>query len=152
MTIEGQKSYPGDQASPEKIAQLANEYRQAAAKLEQLGRKGVPLSLAPCRCVSIHAIELYLNAILVCAGHTAEQIRGLQHDLGARTDRALDAKFPLKKRTIDHLNDICRRREYLVARYDPEAPKTSEINQLNATLAELAKKVPVWINTRRQKT
>ncbi|WP_202391301.1 hypothetical protein [Allopontixanthobacter sediminis] len=76
MTVEGQKFYPGHDASAEQIAELADEYRQAAANLAQTGRLGARLSLAPCRLVSLHAIELYLNAILIAAGRPADQTEG----------------------------------------------------------------------------
>lgn len=147
MTIEGQKFYPGELASPELIVQLANEYRLAAEELARIGRPGEPLSRAPFRMATIHAIELYLNAFLVASGHPAVEIRGMQHDLGARSELALAAKLHLKKRTVSHLKAISQRREYLLARYDPAASNTSELNRLEATLAELAEKVPAWINS-----
>ena len=146
--MERQKLYPGELASPELIAQLANEYRLAAAELAKTGRRGEPLSRAPFRMAAIHAIELYLNAFLAAAGHPAFEIRGMQHDLRARTELALAAKLHLRKRTVAHLKALSQRREYLLARYDPAASRASELNRLEATLAELAEKVPAWISSR----
>ena len=148
MTKEGQKFYPGELASPELIAQLANEYRLAAKELAKIGRRGKPLSRAPFRMAAIHAIELYLNAFLAAAGHPAIEIRGMYHDLSVRTELALAAKLNLRKRTVSHLKAISQRREYLLARYDPAVSSTSELNRLDATLAELAAKVPIWISSR----
>ncbi len=147
MTRENQKSYPGELASPALILQLANEYRFAAAELAKTERRRNPLSRAPFRMVAIHAIELYLNALLAAAGHPAIKIRGMQHDLGARTKLALAAKLNLRKRTVAHLRAISETREYLLARYDPAATRASELNRLEATLAELAEKVPSWFNS-----
>ncbi|MCP9223783.1 hypothetical protein MKP08_13625 [Erythrobacter sp. LQ02-29] len=147
MVVDGQKFYPGELASPELIAQLANEYRLAAAELAKTGRRGEPLSRAPFRMAAIHAIELYLNAFLTAAGRPAVEIRGMQHDLSVRTELALAAKLNLRKRTVSHLKALTRRREYLLARYDPAASRASELNRLEATLAELAEKVPAWISS-----
>jgi hypothetical protein len=77
-------AYPGQSATAEDLLTLAGEYRLAAATLHGNRRKGKPLSLAPCRLVAIHAIELYLNAFLLAKGLDPKEIRGLQHDLKAR--------------------------------------------------------------------
>lgn len=151
MTIEGQKFYPGETATPEQIIQLASEYRRAAEELLQSGRRGQPLSRAPFRMVAIHAIELYLNALLLAAGHTAGKVRGLQHDLGARTQLALATKLHLKKRTMHHLQTLTQTREYLLTRYDPAASTASELNRLSATLTEIAEKVTLVIGPTRAK-
>ncbi len=127
---------------------LADEYRCAAEALFQTGRPRQPLSRAPYRLVAIHAVELYLNAFLLAAGHPCKTVRGLQHDLAARTQLALDAKLGLRKRTMEHLFRLSQTREYLITRYDPEAPAGSELNRLAATLTEVAEKVRGSIRTR----
>ncbi|UCI21343.1 hypothetical protein FJ970_10450 [Mesorhizobium sp. B2-1-8] len=68
MTIEERK-YPGELASPQQLHQLAEEYRKAANLLLQQGRPGKALTRAPCRLSAIHAIELYLTALLLPCGH-----------------------------------------------------------------------------------
>ncbi|WP_415914732.1 hypothetical protein [Rhodopseudomonas palustris] len=121
---------------------MAEEYRKAAHVLLQLGRRGAPLSHAPCRLSAIHAIELYLNALLIIKGHERSQIRALQHDLAARTALAIASGLLLRKRTAAHLSAMTGNREYVVTRYGPEMAATiSQINRLTATLDEVAAKV-----------
>jgi len=121
---------------------LAEEYRKAAHLLLQLGRRGDPLSRAPCRLSAIHAIELYLNALLLFMGQETTRIRGLQHNLAARSEMAIANGLQLRKRTAAHLSAMAGNREYLVTRYGPEMTATiSQINRLTATLDEVANKV-----------
>ena len=134
--------YPGSSAGVEEIMQLADEYCRAAQALRKCGRKGKPLSRAPFRLCAVHAIELYLNALLLHLGDKPEQIRGRKHDLAARTRPALEGGLKLRERTAGHLIKMTETREYLVSRYDPEMSSTlSRINRLEATLNEVGKKV-----------
>ncbi|WP_212524455.1 hypothetical protein [Actibacterium sp. MT2.3-13A] len=124
------------------IIALADEYRAAAGLLFQRARVGEPLSRAPARLCSIHAIELYLNAFLRHEGETPEKIRSYLHDLSERADPEVVGKLRLRKRTVSHLVGMSEKREYLIARYGPELASThSEINRLLATLDEIASKV-----------
>ncbi len=135
-------NYPGDLATPEQICLLAEEYRKAAHKLLELGRPKQPLSLAPFRLSAIHAIELYLNVFLMRKGIGSNSIRGMQHNLKARTDLAKENGLILKSRTLAHLHALADTREYLVTRYGPElCSSVSQINRLVATLEEVATKV-----------
>ncbi len=141
MSVAGVK-YPGDLATPRQVFDLAEEYRKASHALLQLGRPGKPLTRAPFRLTAVHAIELYLNALLLQRGHAPNQIRKLQHDLWARTELATATGLHLRRRTMEHLQSLSRSREYLVTRYGPElAATTSQVNRLTATLDEVAKKV-----------
>ncbi|MBK8860887.1 MAG: hypothetical protein IPN48_08170 [Sphingomonadales bacterium] len=146
MTIEGHKFYPGEEATPEQVLRLANEYELAARQLAQCGRRGEPLSRSPFRLLAIHAIELYLNAFLLAAGQPAGNVRGLQHDLFARAELASAQRLQFRKRTTDHLRQLSRSREYLLTRYDPLASGVSELNRLMATLTETSEKVTAWMN------
>jgi hypothetical protein len=135
-------SYPGGLALSSDVLRLANEYRQAASMIAGLGRRGDPISRSPYRLVAIHAIELYLNAFLLHAGHKPRDIRGLQHDLATRTDLSIGRGLVLRERTTNHLRALTGTREYLVTRYSPELKSTlSQINRLAATLEEVAAKV-----------
>lgn len=145
MSIEGQKFYPGEAASPQQVAALAGEYRQAADALLANGRRGEPLSLAPYRFVAIHAVELYLNAMLLLAGHSPVELRRMHHDLASRTELAVAANLRLRRRTLLHLQALSQTREYLATRYDPAASETSQLNRLAATLTEVAQKVTVFV-------
>ena len=138
--------YPGELASPQQIHELAEEYRKGATLLLQLGRSGKPLSRAPFRLSAIHAIELYLTALLLHRGHSPNQIRKMHHDLAARTEHTLEAGLRLRAKTANHLQSLSQNREYLVTRYGPElAATTSQINRLTATLEEVAVKVTLLI-------
>lgn len=141
MSAEGQKLYPGAAASASQVLALADEYRRAADALLPTGRRRSPLSRAPYRLVAIHAIELYLNAWLLAAGHSPIEVRRLQHDFALRTERAVGTRLVLRKRTLDHLHRMSERREYLATRYDCAPAEISELNRLAASLAEVAEKV-----------
>jgi hypothetical protein len=145
MAIE-ERRYPGELASPQQVQELAEEYRKAAKHLLQLGRPGKPLTRAPFRLAAIHAIELYLTALLLHRGHNAGDIRKMQHDLAERTDHAQRAGLRLRAKTARHLQSLSQNREYLVTRYGPELAATaSQINRLTATLEEVAVKVTTLI-------
>lgn len=138
----GSTTYPGTFATPSEVLRLANEYRQAAIVIAGLGRRGDSISRAPYRMTAIHSVELYLNAYLLSAGHEPTRIRGLQHDMAARTDMCLASGLILRQRTVAHLRALAVNREYLVTRYGPELTSTlSQINRLAATLNEVATKI-----------
>ena len=99
--------------------------------------------------VAIHAIELYLNALLLAAGQPASKVRGLHHDLRIRTAMALKEGLQLRKRTVLHLEALSETREYLLVRYDPEASAASQVNRLMATLTEVSEKAQLLIATSR---
>jgi hypothetical protein len=138
--------YPGESATAEEVLLLAEEYQKAARLLLQQGRRGTPVTWAPCRLSAIHAIELFLNALLLHEGHDASAIRGMQHNLVERAEQAVAGGLQLRKRTAAHLSAMVGNREYLVTRYGPEMSATvSQINRLTATLEEVAKKVAAII-------
>jgi len=138
--------YPGEAASAEQLLMLAEEYHKAAQTLCAQGRKGEPLSRAPCRLTAIHAIELYFNALLLHTGLTAADVRTLKHSLVERLHLAQKHGLRLKDRTADHLEAMTDNREYLVTRYGPEITATvSQINRLMATLDEVGRKVLIKV-------
>ena len=141
MTDQAIVCYPGEAATAAEVVALANEYRIAAQLLVQNGRPGEARSRAPFRMVAIHAVELYLNAFLLRSGHSAGEVRGLQHNLAARADLAVEVGLVLRKRTREHLHAMSQSREFLVTRYVPSGTSLSEINRLQATLTEVAQKV-----------
>lgn len=141
MSIEGQTfNFPGSEAEPSSLLNMAEQYRQAAEALRPLGRRRKPITFAPYRLLAIHAIELHLNALLRAAGYSAVTIRGFQHNMAKRTEAALAAGLVLKQRTIQHLRSLSETREYLVTRYDPALSSASELTRLKATLEEVAAK------------
>lgn len=136
------RTYPGDLASHDQLLVLAEEYRQAALVLRERGVRRRPLTWAPFRLTAIQAVELYLNVYLLRNGHSPSQVRGLQHDLGRRSNEAIAAGLKLRQRTAEHLQRLSDQREYLVTRYGPELASTaSQINRLVATLEEVGRKV-----------
>ncbi|ANL26243.1 hypothetical protein AMC90_CH00362 [Rhizobium phaseoli] len=131
--------YPGSNANPLEVLDLANAYSRASELLLRKGQKRVALSIAPARMCAIHAIELYLNAFLRHEGVTPEEIRGRLHDLSEAT---FVDKLKLRKKTAQHLEAMTAKREYLISRYAPERAKEhTELTRLAATLAEVMKKV-----------
>lgn len=145
MTVR--ETYPGEEVTVAELRELADEYRRAAHLLGQLGRAGRPSSRAPLRLAAIHAIELYLNALLLHRGHDPGAIRGLQHDLSARAGLAREAGVQLRMRTSAHLESVARNREYLASRYAPErGASLSQVNRLMASLEEIARKVTLQLD------
>ena len=143
-----QQHYPGDTATAEEVLRLAEEYQKAARVLIQQGRPGAPLTWAPCRWSAIHAIELFLGALLLHEGYAASEIRGMQHDLAERVERAKHSGLQLRRSTEEHIYAMVGNREYLVTRYGPEMTSpVSPINRLTATLNEVAKKVTLMIRS-----
>jgi HEPN domain-containing protein len=146
---EAAPPFPGELATPRQVFHLAESYRLATQLLEPQGRPGDPLSRAPYRLTAIQAIELYLNALLLQQGHDAKRIRGMQHDLGERTQLAITGGLKLRDRTAKHLASMVSNREYLITRYEPEITSTvSQINRLTATLNEVAAKVSAVLEVR----
>lgn len=128
-------------ASPQLLFSLAEEYRLAALKLEGLARKRQPLSLAPFRFAAIHAIELYLSAVLLKGGETPDDILALRHDLRRRAEKAKEMGLVLGQRTFNHLGALHENREYPAARYGSGNLKSaSPVNRLIATLKDVADK------------
>lgn len=139
--------YPGSAASAWQILSLAHEYNSSCIHLMIRAEGGEPYQFAPARLLAIQAIELYLNALLLDAGETAQAIRGLQHDLAGRARRAVECGLQLRAKTAEHLVQLTSRREYLTARYGPELAGTqSQLNRLTATLTEVAEKVTLIVN------
>ena len=141
--------YPGELASSIEIFALAEEYKKAAHALQALGVRGKPLTRAPMRLAAIHAIELYLNALLLNQGYDPAEVRGLQHNLQRRTELAVFCGLKLRVKTMDHIKTMGRTREYLIMRYGPELASTaSQINRLQATLEEVSTKVSGLLETK----
>ncbi len=136
------RTYPGEGANVAQLIQMAHEYRLAARALLSNDNPARSHFSAPGRMLAIHAIELYLNALLIREGHKAVEIRGMHHDLSTRTTMAIAHGIKLRKLTEAHLNNLAENREYLVLRYDPGwKASVSQINRLISTLDEVARKI-----------
>ena len=109
--------------------------------LQPQWRPGEALSKAPFRFLAIHAIELYLNALLLHLDFKPNLIRGKGHNLAWRTELAVRNGLNLRRRTTEHLIAMSGDREYLSMRYDPETKSNSHLNRLQATLEEVGCKV-----------
>ncbi|HEU0161277.1 MAG TPA: hypothetical protein VFQ69_02640 [Rhizomicrobium sp.] len=141
-TLPEKKNYPGETATPEQILELAEEYRAAAKATRTQHRANIPHSLAPCRFLAAHAIELYLNAFLRKTGRKPEYVRGMQHNFSLRAQESKDAGLVLREKTFAHLSKMKDDQEYLTTRYGAEGfPTVTQINRLLATVAELSGKV-----------
>ena len=153
MSTQPAQPYPGELATAKDIRLLADHYRKAAHLLQPMGQPGDPLSRAPFRLAAIHAIELYLNALLLHRGLDPRQIRGMQHDLALRAQLANSSGLHLRARTAAHLRTVAEQREYLATRYGPGSPHApSQINRLAATLDEVARKVTLLLQPRQSTT
>ena len=131
-------AYPGENASAFAIIQLGHAYYNAAIELFKHANAPDPLSFAPARLCAIHAIELYLNAVLRHEGVAPSQIRKRMHNLADPTFLTL---LKLRTKTARHLLTLTERREYLIARYAPEqTSQHTELNRLTATLVEVMEK------------
>lgn len=63
MSVEGQRFYPGEEATAAEVMGLAGENRRAAKALGPLGQRRAPLSRTPYRLLAPHAIELFTSDI-----------------------------------------------------------------------------------------
>jgi len=133
--------------SPQLLFSLAEEYRRAALNLEVLRKKRQPLSLAPFRFAAIHAIELYLSAVLLKGGYEPNKVLKLGHRLKRRAELAQDLGLVLGKGALDHLEKLEATCEYQAARYGWDSLKTaSPANKLVATLNDVARKTKPLID------
>lgn len=134
--------YPGEAATPQELLVLANQYSMAAECL--LGKKSTPLASrrAPAFFCAIHAIELYLAALLRHFGESQGKVRSFQHRLSDMAEHAAVETLGLRTKTRRHLGKLTESREYLVARYAPEQmERLSEITRIQQTLSEVGQKV-----------
>src|SRR3546814_20753682 len=89
----------------------------------------------------IHAIELYLNALLLHKGHAPAEIRGYQHDLAKRAGLAAAKALRLRQRTLHHLGSLSAGREYRATRCGPElGGNWTPLNRWTATLDDMRAK------------
>lgn len=124
---------------------LAAQYRDASVKLGDVASK--PNNF-PQRLLALHAIELYLDALIQAKGLDHHMRREFQHDLGERARIAVAAGLMLRHRTLMHLQMLFSLREDLVVRYGPERTSTlSQVNRLMATLEEVSRKVTKMVKT-----
>lgn len=144
--------YPGETSTSGELIALADEFRRAADAVILTRTPGSAISTAPFRLLCIHAIELYLNAFLRDAGQPAPAIRGLQHNLAARLQLTDRYGLVLRQKTRGHLAAVSENREYLVSRYAPDAANLSQLNRLQATLAEVREKVLKKLSEPKPKT
>ena len=146
INVERQDFYPAELATAQETLNLANNYRRAAQSLQRPGEERPTHLRAPYRLVAIHAVELYLNALLSFRGVAAPQIRGFQHNLADRAKLVGDHGVLLRAATLEHLQMLTQSREYRRARYDGEKRvKLSELDRSEATLKEVADKVTARI-------
>lgn len=125
------------------VLDLATQYKAAAVKL---GEAPSSPNHLPQRLLALHAIELYLDALLQAKGLDDEPIHNFQHDLGGPGRRAGAAGLVLRKRTLAHVATLSSAQEYLIVRYAPELASTlSQVSRVMTTLEEVSRKVPKMV-------
>lgn len=128
------------------LLSLASQYRAAAFKLEV----APPPTQLPQRLLALHAIELYLDALLRVKGIEEQPIGTFRHDLGERARIAVSTGLVLRNRTLAHLQTLSSATEYVVVRYDPKLTSTlSQLNRVMATLEEVSRKVSKMMRQKR---
>ena len=136
------KGYPGNDATVGQLIMLADQYCTAAHALLPQSCANDVKSSAPARLCAIHAIEVYLNAFLAFHEMSAEQIRGLQHNLAERARLSVAKGLCFRAKTAEHLVRLNDQREYLLVRYGADGMKgLSELTRVFATLREVSEKV-----------
>ena len=63
----------------------------------------------------------------------------MHHDLTERATFAKENGLKLRERTAKHLTAMTENREYVVTRYEPAMNAISQINEITATLKDVAK-------------
>ena len=133
---------PGDNASPQDVLVLANQYALAFKTLNDPHHGKAGFMRAPAGLCVIHAIELYLSVAIRLCGGTPSEVRKYQHNLADMAAHEGVTLLGLRKKTSEHLATMRQQNEYVVVRYGPEMCNArSELTQLEATLNELACKV-----------
>jgi len=133
----------GKSGSVRDVLNVASQYKAAAIKL---GEGSPSPNHLPQRLLALHAIELYLDALLQAKGLDGETIRKFQHDLGERARIALAAGLVRRSRTLAHLAALSSNTEYIIVRYAPELSSTlSQVNRVMTTLEEVSRKVPKMV-------
>lgn len=145
MSFEGAKPYPGEAANAQQLLDLAEEFRRAAEVLRGNHRKRAVVSSAPFRLSAIHALELYLSAVLRASGLDPVDLRRLGHGLAQRVVMAESVGLQLKVRTRAQLMELETKREYLTSRYDPIGLDRTQLNRIESALNQVASKVPPLI-------
>ncbi len=144
---DGATPYPGSETDPRKLFELAGTYRLAFDTLCDQMQKGPGGLHSPASFCGIHAIELYLQALLRMDGVCPVEARGFRHRLSDIAAHPSVAALALRKRTRDHLCSITQSREYLVVRYAPDLKaERSQRNQIEASLEDLARKIGARFN------
>lgn len=69
----------------------------------------------------------------------------MSHDLSQRASLFTPQHLKLQARTIKHLQKLSENREYLVIRYAPDIWAPSQLNEIKATLKDVAKKTTALI-------
>lgn len=127
------------------VLAVLKDYQAAAAFLMKSPLK----ESGPCRFFMLHATELYLNAFLYAHGESVETIRDFQHSFTRRIEAAGKCGLVLRKKTVEHLQKVDARKEYVNSRYQSVVTeKFSLSNRLTASLNEVAKKVTKGIEAR----
>lgn len=133
---------PGDNADPRDVLALANQYRSAFENLRRPKGAAAKALIAPAHLCAIHAIELYLHALLRQEGTPYSTLRDHHHKLSDMATYERVAELNLRTKTIEHLKTMTDSREYVVVRYAPEMKhKRSNPTQVEATLNDIADKV-----------
>lgn len=133
---------PGDNATPQDVLVLANQYRSAFENLRRPKGAAAKALIAPAHLCAIHAIELYLHALLRQEGTPYPALRDHHHKLADMVTYECVAELNLRTKTIQHLKTMTDSREYVVVRYAPEMKhKRSNPTQVEATLKDIADKV-----------
>lgn len=106
------------------LLQLAAQYGSAASLLKDKGPRGRAVKWAPYRLCTIHAIELYLSALLLHGGHSwREIVCDFRHDLAARALAGAAHGLRLQKRSTEMLVKWSSDGSYQATRYRPESLK-----------------------------
>jgi hypothetical protein len=141
---ESKKPLPGEGMTPYGIYLMAECYEEAATVVEAHHKRR--FSDHPARLLYLHAAESYLRAFLRLHDHTPSEIRDLQHNLGAMTDKVVEHGMPLSVETAAYLRGVATENDYVRVRYDYDlralppnrlAARPRKLTHLVSVVAEL---------------
>lgn len=141
---ESRKPLPGEGMTHYGTYLLAECYEEAATVVVEHHKR--PFSDHPARLLYLHAAESYLRAFLRLRDHTPGEIRDLQHNLGAMTDKAVERGMPLSEESAVYLRAAATENDYVRVRYDYDlralppnrsAARPRKLTHLVSVVAEL---------------
>lgn len=140
--------YPGSDAEPAELLDLARAFRAAAARTRPGRGQDSKMLREPFDLLCLHAIELAMDAALRSSDFDQPTIRAMGHNLSTRA-RALGTRgLVWKRNTIGNIDTMSRDRYTLKCRYAPAESERVALSRVEATADEALEKCAAFVAQR----